>query len=416
MIFYLRNIFIFIFVILFLTVLPQSSGAFFHQEDGDAYIELRGLIRLFGNGYIYQNDDLLFPEHSKAGLAGLLRMMGDAAINENLFFEANIYQVYIPFEFTSGQSNLGLSLDVERSSALEWGLSNSKYANLAVDRLNFRWSSGLMDITAGRQAVNLATTFFFSPNDFFAPFAAQAFYRLYKPGVDALRAEIPLGDLSELSIISVAGYRRDMTSETGWSGRPYRERTSHLARISAAFGNFEWAMLAGVIHHNNTIGASIQGEIFSRLGLRAEGNLSRERSKGKNHTTQFSIGVDRHFENSLDIRFEHFYNGKGASNPEGYNNLMEDFKYDISYLGRNYTALGLAYEFNPLLRGDMSVIANLGDDSIIFSFYTVYSLSNETDLSANISIPVGKSPEGMRIESEFGLSPYALNIELRHFF
>jgi hypothetical protein len=64
----------------------------------------------------------------------------------------------------------------------------------------------------------------------------------------------------------------------------------------------------------------------------------------------------------------------------------------------------------------MSVIANLGDHSMLFSFNAVYSVSNETDLSVNIGIPLGKSPEDMTIESEFGLSPYSLNIELRHFF
>ncbi|MFC1494148.1 hypothetical protein ACFL6W_02610 [Thermodesulfobacteriota bacterium] len=416
MIFSLRNIFIIFFALFFLTISPPLSDAFYYREKDDSYLELRGLARLFGNGYRHQNNDLLFPERSGADLAGLLRLIGEAQITSDIFFEMNLYQAYVPFEFTSNQPELGLSLDVERSAALEWSLSNSNYAHLAMDRLNLRWSNRHLDITAGRQAINLATTFFFSPNDFFAPFAAQTFYRLYKPGVDAVRTEVRLGNLSQLSMISVSGYSPDITSDTGWSNRPSRQRDSHLARISTVFGYFEWAVLGGIIHNNNTVGASIQGEIFSHIGLRAEGNLSRNRIKGKNHVTGFSIGIDRHFENSLDIRIEHFYNGKGASDPEKYTDIMTVFGNDISYLGRNYTAFGLGYEFTPLLRGDMSVIANMSDHSILCSFYSVYSLSNETDLSVNISIPFGKSPEGMMIGSEFGLLPYSLNIELRHFF
>lgn len=416
MIFSLKNIFILLSLLLSLTISPPLSEAFYHQGDDDSYLELRGLVRLFGNGYRYQNNDLLFPERSKAGLSGLLRLIGEGKITRDIFFEFNLYQTYIPFDFTSDQSGLGLSLDVERSAALEWKLSDNEYTHLAIDRFNLRWSNRYMDITVGRQPINLATTFFFSPNDFFAPFAAQAFYRLYKPGIDAIRTEVPLGNLSQLSIISVSGYSEEISSDTGWSNRPERRRNSHLARISTVFGNFEWAMLAGVIHHENTIGASIQGEIFSHFGLRAEGNLSRNQVKGKNHTTEFSIGIDRHFESSLDLRIEHFYNGKGASDPKKYIDLLNVLGNDISYLGRNYTALGLGYEFTPLLRGNMSVIANLGDHSILCSFYSVYSLSNETDLSVNIGIPFGKSPEGIAIESEFGFSPYSLNIELRHFF
>lgn len=416
MIFSLRNIFIIFLTPFFFTISPPSSNAFYYRENKESYLELRGLARLFGNGYIHQNNDLFFPERSGADFAGLFRLIGDSQVTNNVFFEMNLYQTFIPFEFTSSQSELGLSLDVERSSALEWSLSDNNYTHLAMDRLNLRWSNRDLDITMGRQAINLATTFFFSPNDFFAPFAAQTFYRLYKPGVDAVRTEIRLGDLSQLSMISVSGYRQDMTSETGWSNRPGRQRDSHLVRISTVLGYFEWAVLGGVIRNNNTVGASIQGEIFSHIGLRAEGNLSRNRSKGKNHVTEFSIGIDRYFENNLDIRLEHFYNGKGASDPEKYFDVMTAFGNDISYLGRSYTAFGLGYEFTPLLRGDMSIIANMSDHSMLCSFYSVYSLSNETDLSINISIPLGKSPEGMMIRSEFGLMPYSLNIELRHFF
>lgn len=391
--------------------------AFYSSESADSSIDLRGLVRLFGTTYRNQNNDLFFPERSQSGLAGLIRFMGEAQINRSLSLELNMYQTYIPSEFISSQPNMGISLDVERSSSLEWSLSDDKYAHLAIDRLSLRWSKEWLDIIVGRQPINLATTFFFSPNDFFAPFAAQAFYRLYKPGVDALRAEIQLGDLSQLSIISVLGYDKDPASDTGWSKSPAADRNSYLFRISTVYGNFEWGLLAGSVKNNNTVGASLQGEIFSHIGLRAEGNLSHSNIAGKNHILEFSVGIDRHFENSLDFRLEHFYNGRGTSDPSKYIDLITaPGTTGISYLGRNYTAASLGYEFTPLLRGDMSLIANLGDHSMLCSLYAVYSLSNETDLSINMGIPFGKSPEGMKIESEFGLSPYLLNIEIRYFF
>ena len=105
--------------------------------------------------------------------------------------------------------------DVERSSALEWSLSESNYIHTAIDRLNIHWIKDRVDIIAGRQPINLATTFYFTPNDFFAPFAAQTFYRVYKPGVDALRTEVRLGELSQLSLICALGYSPEKGSANG---------------------------------------------------------------------------------------------------------------------------------------------------------------------------------------------------------
>lgn len=403
-------------LLLFLFVFPSPSDAFYNWEKNDSYVELSGMARIFGSIYINQNNDLFFPERKKAGLAGLIRIMADARINDSLVFELNIYQTYIPFKLTNKHSNIGMSFDVERSSLPEHNFSNSNYAHLALDRLNMRWSDKWFDIIIGRQAINQATTFFFSPNDFFAPFAAQAFYRLYKPGVDAIKAEINTGDLSQLSLIYVMGYDKDMFSETGWNKNPLWDRNSYLARVTTVFKNFEWALIAGSIKGDYTFGASLQGEIFNHFGLRAEGNISQPDKISGNSVSEFSIGIDRHFNNSLDLRLEHFYNGKGTSNESNYETLVATYGQEISYLGKNYTALGLGYEFTPLLKGDVSFIANIGDHSMLGSIYAVYSLANETDLSVNIGIPFGKSPKGMDIRSEFGMSPYTLNIEIRHFF
>jgi len=150
-----------------------------------------------------------------------------AQVGKHLSFEVNVYQTHIPPSLVSPQIDFGASLDVERSSALEWSFSDDNYEHLAIDRLNFRVSGNHFDLIIGRQPINLATTFYFTPNDFFAPFAAQSFYRVYKPRVDAVRAEVRLGDLSQLSLISVLGFTPDPDSDTGWERRA-RERSSLL--------------------------------------------------------------------------------------------------------------------------------------------------------------------------------------------
>ena len=376
------------------------------------------MVRGFGSAYENPDNDFFFQEDSDAGIAGIARliMQAETGQQQHFAFELNAYQTYIPSSLVSSQTSLGSPLDVERSAALEWSFNNDKYVRLAMDRLNARYSHGRLDLIVGRQPINLATTFYFTPNDFFAPFAAQVFYRVYKAGVDAMRAEVRLGDLSQLTLLSVLGYKTDPASDTGWSNSPHSDRVSYLGRISTVFHDFEWSLLAGVVRETNIIGGSLQGELFQWLGVRAEGHVADPDESALDSYSEVSVGLEHRWTNSLDIRMEQFYHGKGSDSASDYLTRYSAAQGESSYLGRDYTALGLGYEFTPLLRGDMLAIANLNDHSYLLSFNAVYSLSDEAELAVNVGIPIGDEPEGAQIKSEFGLSPYTSNIEVRIYF
>jgi len=142
--------------------------------------------------------------------AAIGRLLVDGWKGDAFAFELNLYEAY---NGSSAPFNLaGLARrDVERSSALEWSQvdQDKTEALMAIDRLNARLSSGRVDFTIGRQAINLATTYLFSPNDFFAPFTAQTFYRVYKSGVDSARMEVRLGELSQLTLVGALGFGQD---------------------------------------------------------------------------------------------------------------------------------------------------------------------------------------------------------------
>ncbi len=373
-------------------------------------------MRIYGSAYRLPDNNILYKDRTGSGAAGIARIIAEAQKGDNLHFELNAYQTSIPSSLVSMQTGLGTVLDVERSSLSEWSLSSRSYAHASVDRLNLRYTAGRLDIIAGRQPVNLSTTFFFSPNDFFAPFAAQAFYRLYKPGVDAVRAEIRLGDFSQLSLITVMGYGSDPAGKTGWSKMPADERSSHIFRISSVFGNFETGLLGGKVRKAKVFGGFLQGEILNYTGVRAEGNILYPDDDSKESRLAFSVGLDRHFANSLDLSMEYFYNSAGSDNASDYMENLMNMKNDLAYPGRSYLAAGAGYEFTPLFRGDMSVILNTDDSSALCSLYGVYSLSDETDVSVNMGIPIGKAPEGASLESEFGSYPCTITLEIRHFF
>jgi len=404
----------FYYCVVCLLACPGTTHAFYQWQDGDNNVEMRGVIRLFGIGYDAPEDQIFYEDGG--GLGEVARLIMESQLGSRLGFELNAVQSHIPSSIAVGVANLGAPLEVERSAALEWSFSDEDFARLAIDRLNARWSYQRLDLTLGRQPVNLATTFYFTPNDFFAPFAAQSFFRVYKLGVDAARAEIRLGELSQLSLISVLGYERDTDSDTGWSDSPDSGRTSNLARISTVRGDFEWALLGGGVRETDILGGSLQGELFDWLGVRAEGHHASPDDPDKDSYNELAVGLEHRWENSLELRLEQFYHGNGADAVEDYQVSPTLGLTESIYLARRYTALGASYEFTPLLNGQMVAVYNWTDHSYLVSFNALYSLSDESELAVTVGIPGGDEPEGKAIGSEFGLYPYSLNIELRAYF
>jgi hypothetical protein len=113
---------------------------------------------------------------------------------------------------------------------------------------------------------------------------------------------------------------------------------------------------------------------------------------------------------------EQFYHGKGSGSVSDYGITTAASQDDSIYLGRNYIALGIGYEFTPLLNAEMLAISNLIDHSYFLSCNSIYSLSDEAELAINLGAPFGKKPEDNDIKSEFGLYPYSANIEVRCYF
>lgn len=390
-------------------ITPVDAYSLYSWQGESSQGDVRLLLRGFALYSQPPSDMSLYEEQNSTDLGGLARLISEYHNTDGWSVELNAYQTYIDKDLVSEQGQFGLVESVERSGLLEWGFSNDEYAHMAIDRFNIKWSLRSLNLTLGRQAINLATTFFFTPNDFFAPFSAQTFYRVYKPGVDAIRAEWSLGDLSTFSLIGVQGYSRQPEAESGWSDAPESSRNSYLARLITNQGGFEWGLLVGKVRRNRIIGGSISGEVFDWLGVRAEGHQLEELDEAERKRSVFSIGLEHRWENSLTIQLEQFYNGSGATN-------VADYNFNAGYPARRYQVLGISYEITPLLFGQANIIRNHQDASRLYSINTTYSISDESELSASLTIPQGEKAAGPVVRSEYGIYPRVLNIEFRVYF
>ncbi|MBU2537601.1 MAG: hypothetical protein KKH22_04125 [Proteobacteria bacterium] len=403
--------------VVFLGVLfsPAAGLAFSQWQSDEASVGLRGFTSL-GGAYnhnpkasdVYDSrEDLLWDIDQ--------RFLVTAKYRENARFDLNVLQNIR----AAPNPVLGAWQDgAERSGLLSWQQheSGNSEVSLSVDTAAFHFTQENIEWSIGRQPVNLATTMYFSPNDFFAPFAAQTFFRTYKPGVDSGRAEVRLGNLAQLSVIGVLGYSVEDPADTDWRNRPDWSRNSLLARLVINRNEWEWGFLGGTVREHRITGGSLQGEFFDWLGVRAEAHYAAPEQDGLSGGTEMSVGIEHRFANSLELRLEQFHHGQGYGSTEALDQALVSGTLRQGYTGRDYTALGVSYEFSPLLTGQALILANWSDHSQLLSFNGVYSLSDESELAVTLSLPRGDHSENSSLGSEFGLAPTTLACAYRVYY
>ena len=398
--------------------LAAPAAAFYDWQGERSAGGLYGFAGLAGSYAVNPQANTLYEERTDSNWAGDLRLIGETGYDEALYLEANLHQHLSSLSDQTISAHLSAPLGAERSGILSWQqhASPNSQALLEVDSLNLHWRKERLEVIIGRQPVNLATNFYFSPNDFFAPFAAQTFFRVYKPGVDAARCEIRIDDFTQLSLIGVLGYGQDDASGNGWETGPDWDRVSVLGRLATTWAGFEWALLGGTVRDRRVIGASLQGEIFDWLGVRAEGLHADPEEDSGISGSEFTLGLEHQFSASLTARMEQHYHGRGYADIAEANRDFAANRLRPGLTGKAYSALGLAYEFSPLLTGDFLYLKNWTDHSSLLAMNLVYSLSDESELAVGLSRPFGASPDGADIRSEYGSQPMFLSCEWRLFF
>ncbi|MEN8142741.1 MAG: hypothetical protein ABFQ82_03980 [Thermodesulfobacteriota bacterium] len=302
------------FLLLFTVLIPPPSHGFYEQRQDDSALEIRGFLG-FGAGYVsYPPFSTIFREGEDLPWTADLRILLDSDHGEDIHLTANILQSTRskpPFE----PAIAGLiPVDVERSSLLTWEQHDTagSRSEMVVDVLQLQYRTSKIDYTVGRQPVNLATTFYFAPNDFFAPFAPQTFFRTYKPGVDGIRGDILLAELSQLTLLAVLSYDTEPASPDTWQYEPDWRSTSFLGRVTAELAGYEWAFLAGTVNDYTIAGGLLQGDVFGQIVLRGEGHYGDPETSSGESFFKLAVGIEKLYANNFNWRLEYFQNSGGS--------------------------------------------------------------------------------------------------------
>ncbi len=278
-------------------------------------------------------------------------------------------------------------------------------ASVAIDRANITLHIPHCDITIGRQAISLGTTYFWNPNDLLTAFSPYEFDRDYKPGVDAVNAEFALGEFSGINLLYGAGNHFRLNDSV------------LLVRGFSNICDFDIALMAGRFREDGFVGGDFSGEVGPGIGVRGE--LAYFAAEKDNDFFQAVLGTEYRFENNVYLSAEYFYNGFGTLHQSGYlkkvlsDRITEGDFYNIS---RHYLGILGSYEVTPLLIVSLALIINLHDHSMLIDPTLIYSLSDNTEFVAGMIISSGHKPRGFRLRSEFGSYPDFTFVEFKYYF
>lgn len=300
-----------------------------------------------------------------------------------------------------------------RSQALQGSLNQYDLRlDGEVDQLNLRWQGERSSAVLGRQPLNLAQSFYFSPLDFFAPFSATETYRDFRPGVDALRLSMAPTPFSLVELIVVAAYRPapagsstpdrlDLGGQSGGGG--------DLLRAQANGDAWSVTLLGGRVRDQALLGGAAQFEFWgSSWGLESTWSVSQRAwldglpGDSVQHSA-WTFSHSRQWSPVLSSRWETSVSG----------DLPRASKPGIAEPSLQ-SAFNLSFQANPLwVLGGGPFYRNAPGEGASVSLQATAerSLSDESVLGLTFGLPLRWDAQSSTAAS--ALQPYSVSLELR---
>jgi hypothetical protein len=279
-----------------------------------------------------------------------------------------------------------------------------------LDRFNLRLTYDPGDLTIGRQAIAFGSARFISPTDIFEPFLVSTLDTEYRIGVDAIRFQGSLGDLTEYDLGIVIGRNGD-----------HKDSALYARAKTSIHGNdIEGVVIAR--DEMTLVGGGIE-RALGNLGFWAEVAYS-DVKVGKDYT-RFSTGLDKAFGENIFTMIEYHYSSAGSSDPDDYLGLLnnEAFKTGgVFLLGEHYLIPSLTWTVTPLLGLNASGFFNLGDGSGFLRLGGNFSLTDDLYTDFGVYAGFGQEtdvtlfPPAVDLGSEYGSFPPTFYASLRYYF
>jgi hypothetical protein len=391
----LRN---FVFIIALTLVIAPAEGA---------ETTVTGDARFFQ--FFYLGDLPGGRNHSEFGVG---RLKVDSIWTDELKFEVHgVLQMISPAE-NSGASiatgNTRRYFDLE----YEFTVGDDVAGVLELDRLNVQWDRPSFRLVVGRQTMTWGVNYFWPVLDLFAPFAPERIDREYKPGIDAVRLTVPVGDFSEIEVV------------TAGQGERFPEDFSLASLGRFNRGSADIGYMGGRFHTDTVLGGFVTSDAFG-TGLRAEAAFTksgdpRDAEIDREQFLRASGGIDRQITAYLNLTIEVHFNGFGAKTPKGYRRIAEADRVqrgEVTSLGRYYTGVSLGWQAHPLFTFSGAFLTNWEDPSMLLQTTGEFSATQNIYVQVGGFYGFGKGlDDDDELQSEYGFIPPTLWWAFRVYF
>lgn len=227
------------------------------------------------------------------------RMTMSAEVRNRIFFGGSVERV--PGFVSSIRSNHDLG-----NADVIWWTSASTAAHSDLDRLWFDGTFGHMTVSAGRQRIAWGTALVWNPTDLFNPLSILDFDYEERPGVDALRAQYFMSEVSKIEIAVKPG---KTTARRVIAGKVLVNNWEYDIHVIGGLSGENPFM--GIAWAGDIAGAGFRGEIMSREIGDATAILFP--SLRDAWTTTAVLSVDYTFTNNAYFHTEILYNSRGVT-------------------------------------------------------------------------------------------------------
>jgi hypothetical protein len=180
-------------------------------------------------------------------------------------------------------------------------------------------------------------------------------------------------------------------------------------------GWFHRDIVGGVFVTADVRGTGVRAEVaYTDSGDPADAELDRSRF------WRASAGFDRQLTPTLSVSVEGAWNGFGTSDVGGYARVAATDRVrrgEVASLGQWYVGASAGWQAHPLLMVTATVLANVGDGSVLLLSQAEWSLGDNVafTLGAIIGLGPGPAADG-RLRSEYGAAADAVYAALRAYF
>lgn len=291
----------------------------------------------------------------------------------NRFFYGQSVSIYSQNEFLLNNSNSFFDL----SKVIARGPSYLLHST--IDRASVGYTHGKWEVTAGRQRINWGLNLVWNPNDIFNAYSYFDFDYEERPGSDALRMQYYINSTSSAEI----AYKPGRNADSSVIAAMYRFN----------YKSYDIQFLAGKVNSDFAIGGGWSGALGA-AGFNGEitAFLPDSASFLSHAAFSASLGANYTFNNSLYLHGAYLFNSSGVLKANGTQTDLLLENVSAKYLSpAKHSLFGeAAYQFTPLIRGDVAGIVDPADGSFFAGPFFTFSLTNNIEFLAGGQLFFGK--------------------------